>query len=502
MDENEPKTREVVETSEYSIANRFVGQNKHWIRFTPATGRWHIWSETIWEEDNRRIISNEIARFLRTFALERAKSIEAALDDADMNTVDVRRRALKKVEKFQTNNFRHAIMQRVACDSRITISPDVWDGPSSQMLLNTPDGTVDLTTGRMRRSIPEDYITRRTRVAPRPMATPIFDAFITRIMGGNVELIEYIQRVLGYCLTGNTREQSFFFAYGTGANGKSVLMSLIEDIMADYHQRARIETFISSYKDLHPTYVATLQGARFVTATETEEGRKWNQARIQEMTGGDKIRAHFMRQDSFAFTPQFKIFIAGNHKPEMQSVGEAIHRRLHLIPFSVTIPQSERDPNLIKKLHAEWPGILHWMIQGCVSWYATGLRPPAIVQAATQDYVTSEDLLGDWFTQRCRLDPAAWEASADMFTDWRSWCQRRSIPSGSITVFSGRLIERAVVLGIERHRRTHGAGFRGVRLIGEPEDNRPTRMEPRRRSGNGHTQDDSHTVRGFSTREV
>src|SRR5262249_7748703 len=161
--------------------------------------------------------------------------------------------------------------------------------------------------------------------------------------------------------------------------------------------------------DRHPTELAGLHGARLVTATETEEGRQWAESKIKVLTGGDKIAARFMRQDFFEFTPQFKLVIAGNHKPGLRSVDEAIRRRLHLIPFTVTIPPNQRDAQLPNKLKAERPGILAWMIQGCLDWQERGLCPPTVVTDATVAYLEAEDALSAWMDDCCRRDPQAWE---------------------------------------------------------------------------------------------
>jgi len=253
-------------------------------------------------------------------------------------------------------------------DRRLAATDEQWD--RDPWLLNTPDGTIDLCTGTLRAPDPNDYITKATAVRPDPgWPIPLWLGVVSRMFERagrpDVELIAYMQRVLGYCLTGITDEHVMWFLYGTGANGKSVLLSTIGGILACYHRIAPIETFAASAGDRHPTELAMLRGARLVTATETEEGRRWAEARIKALTGGDTIAARFMRQDFFEYKPQFKIVIAGNHRPGLRSVDEAIRRRFNLVPFATTIPSEERDPELTEKLRNEWPGILAWLIQGC-----------------------------------------------------------------------------------------------------------------------------------------
>jgi putative DNA primase/helicase len=167
--------------------------------------------------------------------------------------------------------------------------------------------------------------------------------------------------------------------------------------------------------------LAVLRGARLVTAQETEQGRPWAEAKIKAMTGGDPITANFMRQDSFIFTPQFKLLIAGNHKPAIRNVDDAISRRLHLIPFAVKIPQAEQDGRLPEKLRAEWPGILAWAVQGCLQWQSYGLAPPAAVRSATEAYLGAEDAVGRWIADCCEHDVQASTGSTPLFASWSQW---------------------------------------------------------------------------------
>jgi putative DNA primase/helicase len=274
------------------------------------------------------------------------------------------------------------------------------------------------------------------------------------------ELVSYLQRLLGYGLTGLTREHALFFGYGTGANGKSVLLSTVAGILGDYHKAAPIETFTATNGDRHPTDLAGLRGARLVTATETEEGRRWAESRIKQLTGGDTVSARFMRQDFFEYRPTFKLFIAGNHKPSLRSVDEAIRRRFHLIPFAVTIPPDERDGELTEKLRTEWPGILAWMIAGALEWQARGLRLPQAVRDATEDYLAAEDAIAAWIDDKCDRDANAWASSSDLFASWTAWATAAGEFAGSQKRFSQTLETR----GLTRRKTEVAQGFLGLRL--------------------------------------
>jgi P4 family phage/plasmid primase-like protien len=206
-------------------------------------------------------------------------------------------------------------------------------------------------------------------------------------------------------------------------------------------------------------------GARLVTAHETEEGAKWAEAKLKALTGGDKITAQFMRQDYFDYVPAFKLVITGNHKPGLQSVDEAMRRRLNLIPFNVTIPKADRDPYLAEKLKTEWPGILAWMITGCLLWQEEGvLHPPQAVIAATDEYLESEDSMATWISERCELKASFEDTAAELFKSWKEWAELMREPAGSAKAFSNKLQARA---GIKRKAIGHSnvRGYSGIRVV-------------------------------------
>src|SRR5215469_14522590 len=251
--------------------------------------------------------------------------------------------------------------------------------------------TVNLTTGQYYDARKEDYITKSTTAPPENIPIPLWDSFLAKVTGGDDELQRYLQRMAGYCLTGDINEHAMFFLYGTGANGKSVFIDTLVEIWGDYAAIAPMTTFMATHTDQHPTDLAMLRAVRLVVAQETETGRHWAEARIKAITGGDPITARFMRADFFTYKPKFKLVIVGNHKPSLRSVDEAIRRRIHLFPFTITIPEAERDQHLLDKLKPERLGILQWAINGCLKWQKTGLAPPNTVLDATAKYLADED---------------------------------------------------------------------------------------------------------------
>lgn len=324
--------------------------------------------------------------------------------------------------------------------------------------------TVDLHTGELRQASLTDYITKSTAIEPAPPSTraPLWTAFLERITGQDRPLQDYLQRVAGYCLTGVVTEHVLFFLYGTGANGKSVFVNTLIGIWKDYAITIGTDMLMASHTDRHPTEVARLRGVRLVVGGEVEIGRTWAESKIKALTGGDRLQGRFMRQDFFEFWPKFKLLIVGNHKPSLRGVDEGVRRRLHLIPFTVTIPQKERDKHLAEKLRAEWPAILRWAIDGCSAWQRAGLNPPEAVTSATESYLEAEDALNLWIEECATNDPNAWESIGSLFANWKRWAELRGEFIGSQKQFSQTLGER----GFRAHRAggTGLRGFYGLRL--------------------------------------
>jgi putative DNA primase/helicase len=265
-------------------------------------------------------------------------------------------------------------------------------------------------------------------------------------------------------LTGVTTEQVMFFAHGVGQNGKGVFLQTVGGVLGDYCKTAAIETFTESKTDRHPTELARLHNARLVTASETEGGRNWAESRLKALTGGDTITAHFMRKDDFEYVPKFKPFFTGNHKPGLRSVGVAMRRRVMMIPFSVTIPESERDLSLADKLKKERPRILAWMVQGCLKWQKRGLAPPEVVNKATAEYFMAQDSLSFWLEECCERDPNAKTRTTAAFASWKAWAEEAGVRYGDIKTFGDAMAEK----GFERKHSKAGNLFVGLSLAHDP----------------------------------
>ncbi len=311
----------------------------------------------------------------------------------------------------------------------------------------------------------EYYMTKMAGASPGTHC-PTWLRFIEDVTAGDAELQRYLARIAGYCLTGVTTEHVMFFLYGTGANGKSVFLNTLAAVWGDYATHAPIDAFMETRGERHPTDLAKLRGARLVIATEVGQGRRWDEAKIKALTGGDTISARFMRQDFFDYKPQFKLMIAGNHKPALRNVDEAMRRRIHLIPFTVTIPPEKRDQMLPDRLWAERDGILGWAIQGCVEWQKIGLKPPASVLAATDEYFESQDAIKRWIEEECIQSERATVTTEEAFGAWKTWAEKQGEYVGSMK----KLVEELIKRGCQRWSSGRQRGIRGLALRGKEQE--------------------------------
>jgi putative DNA primase/helicase len=405
--------------TEDSAAQEFVDLHENELRYDHNVRKWYRWNDNYWVRDDTALAfhwSRELARRLAQDQDNRARYITSKVSFA------------ANVEKF------------ARCDPRMAVTRDYWD--PDKYLLGTPGGTVDLRTGDLRPASPVDLITRQAAVAPAVSAhCPNFMEFLQQACNGNADLIRYLQMFGGYCLTGDTKEHALLFIFGDGGNGKGVLQRVLGNIMGSYTATATMDTFMSSNQDKHSTDIASLANARLVMASETEEGRAWAEAKIKQMTGGDIIKARFMRKDNFEFLPEFKLFLIGNNQPNLKQVDNAIRRRFNIIPFVYKPPQVDHNLEELK-LKPEWRAILRWFIEGCLMWQRKGLVRPRVVVEATEEYFGEQDLLKQWIEECCDLKVTLWDTTRNLFSSWSDWMTERGENPGTQTRLTQTLKKR------------------------------------------------------------
>jgi putative DNA primase/helicase len=330
-----------------------------------------------------------------------------------------------------------------------TLDADPW-------ALNCQNGTLDLRTLQLRPHTQADLLTKLAPIAYDPTAAcPIWEKFLLEIFSGDEEMVGFLQRALGYSLTGITTEQIVFILHGSGSNGKSVLLETIAAVLSDYAQQCPSDTFVSHDKGSHiPNDIARLVGARFVSIVETEQDRKLAEGLVKQATGGDRMVARFLHKEWFEFTPKFKLWMATNHKPRVRGSDNAIWRRLRLLPFLVTFADPEeaqdgqpvKDRDLKSKLMNELQGILRWMVEGCTKWQADGLlKAPTAVLEATTEYRESQDIASAFLGDCFHFSPGIQCAVADIYKTYKKWCADNGESPASSMALSGALEEKGFV---------------------------------------------------------
>lgn len=414
-------------------------------------GSWLAYTGARYETDATGYVDRCAYELVRTMQ-EEAVSIK---DD------DARSSAMKHARASQSaSKLRNMVS---ILENLVPVVPDDLD--ADNYLFNAANCTIDLRTGEPRPHRQTDLITKLAPVKYDAMATcPRWEQHLREVFDGDEEIIEYLHRNIGYSMTGDVSEQIITILYGSGANGKGVTTNTVMHVLGDYAQSTRPELLLHKPVSNGPSPgEAALKGARFVSTSESGSGQKFDEATVKRLTGGDRIRARFNRQDEFEFDPTHKLWFATNHKPKIEGTDYAIWRRIHLIPFTVTFTEEKRDKDLEKKLRAEASGILNWMIQGCLKWQRDGLKPPEAVQEATNEYKSEMDVLAGFLDERCETEIAQMEVKASrLYQEYRKWCEQTGEFAETQTNFGLRLAER----GFDKNRKSDGNWYRGIGIRG------------------------------------
>jgi putative DNA primase/helicase len=415
--------------SDQWLATKVVKATRSVLRYLPAKDQWLVWTGAQWQPDAEMMAEDLIKLELRKIA---------AWVDAQGGSEGEMKNTSREARDICSSGKLTAVTRLVKSDRAIAVAVETLD--HNRWILNTPGGIVDLVTGKMSAPDPDQLCTKSTKVTPTWGPAPLWSKFLDEATKGDVALQGYLKRFAGYCLTGSTREHVFGFIYGEGGNGKGVFVTAISNVLADYHRESPMETFVASTNDRHPTELASLAGARLVTASETDAGKRWDEPKLKRMTGGDPITARAMREDFFTYRPHFKLLFAGNYKPEIRNLDEAMQRRTHLIPF-INKP-AQRDLMLGEKLEEEYPQILAWMIDGCLEWQERGLLPPQVVVTATKEYFEESDPFGQWMQESTLKDEAATTPLLDLFGSWKEFANQHGHWVGASNRFSSLLKAR------------------------------------------------------------
>lgn len=429
---------------------RLVAQHGDDMRYVADWGRWLLWDGRRWKEDG-----TEQHR-------ERAKlTVRSLVEEGLKLQGDEREKMLRWAHSSQSVTQLRAILECARSESPIAAESDAFD--QDAWLLNLENGTLDLRGGKLRFHRREDLLRKLAPVSYDPdAACPLWMSFLRRILGEDEELIQFLQRAVGYSLTGDVSEQVLFFLHGSGKNGKSTFLKTVAAVLGEYSGASAPDLLLEQRGESHPTALADLQGVRLVIASEAQEGKRMAESLVKQITGGDRIKARRMRQDFYEFDPTHKLWLMANHRPVVRGADPGIWRRILLIPFEVTIPEEERDKHFDTKLLAELPGILRWALEGCLAWQRNGLQPPERVRAATEEYREEMDTLGEFFDECCETsNPYMVTGATELYNAYKQWAERTGEHVLSQTAFGRKLTDR----GIGHDRNGPGRAKRRIGIV-------------------------------------
>lgn len=412
-------------------AERFAQQHFRDARYSAEWRRWVLWDGRRWVKD----LSGKVTQLAKATVLRLYAEAANTLDDAEREKLARHAAGSDRAQRIA------AMVTLAESEAGIPVSAD--DFNRNPWLLNVANGTLDLRSGQLHLHERRDLITKLVPIDWDPRAEcPRWEAFLERIFAGDRALIQFLQRAVGYSLTGLTTEQCFFLLHGTGDNGKSKFLEAVRGVLGEYAMQADFTTFLVRKREGPRDDIARLFGSRLVTASEGNEGRAFDEALVKHLTGGDRVTARELFENSFEFTPEFKIWLATNHKPAVRGTDRGIWRRIRLIPFAVQIPEAERDQHLGEKLAAELPGILAWAVAGCQLWQRQGLGVPVVVQQATEAYRAEMDVLGAFLSECCELASGYSCGATELYLTYKQWSDSSGHRYDSQTAFGRKLSDR------------------------------------------------------------
>lgn len=416
-------------------AKRLIAKHGDKIRYCFAWKKWLVWDSKTWHIDNNGQILRLAKDTVKNIYVETVYSADS----------EGREKVAKWGVKSEDEKRIRSMVSLAQSEECVPISPCELD--TDPYLLNCLNGTIDLRIGKLLQHDSKNFITKIIPVEYHPEATcPRWIEFLETIFNWNYDLIRFVQRAVGYSLTGDCSEQCLFLLHGTGCNGKSTLLSCLSMLLGDYSQSADFETFLIRKNETIRNDLARMTGRRFISAIESEGERRLAEVLVKQLTGGDTITARFLFGEFFEFKPTFKIWLAANHKPNIRGTDYAIWRRIRLIPFNITIPEEKRDSKLSEKLRDELPGILGWVVRGCLEWQRNGLQIPEEVKGATNEYKNEMDGIGIFLNECCVIsnDTAVKTQSSSIYDAYRNWCDKNGEYSLDNRKFGKKLAEHGL----------------------------------------------------------
>ena len=455
--------------TQLGMSERFISEHGADVHYCEAWKSWLVWDGARWELDTTSAINRRLHTTIRALGSQAQRLYREVLrsiadEDVKAGMTKTIREVIYHARHSEEQNQITAILAIATTLAGVPITPAGMD--ARPMLLNCRNGVVDLATGELvphaDRRVREWLLTKMAPVEYDPRAgCPRWMQFLDEVFAGDATKISYMQKSIGYTLTGAVTEKAMFFFHGGGNNGKTTLLEIIRSVFGDYAGTIDIDTLMKDRTDDYSLrMIATMHGKRLVTASEASENSRLNEALIKRLTGMNQLVGRPIYGKSFTFEPEFKLYIDANHRPTIRGTDDAIWIRMRLIPFDVQFSKDQIDKDLWRKLRAELPGILAWAVAGCLAWQRDGLETPASITKAVASYRSEQDLVGEFLADRTDPDPIAIIPAKDLYTDFRTWCTdagERDIPKQRW--FTDRVQERYKM----DHKRD-GNCFLGMRL--------------------------------------
>lgn len=439
-------------------AERIYDAYGGFIRYSYTDKRWLYYDTRKWCMDTTGEIERAAEQAIKALDADEPMYARAAeLDDegGDGEGKKLYKAYLAHKKYSRSNRGKKAMLDELR--HKIPISPMQTD--IDGMLLNTPTGILDLREGALRPHDPEAYITKIAHVEYDPTATcPTWERFLGEIFGGDTDLINYVQRAVGYSMTASTVEQCVFFLHGSGSNGKSTFLSIVREMMGDYTVNIQPETImVKNSPGGANSDIARLKSARLVTTVEPNEGARLNEGLLKQLSGEDPVTARRLYGDEFEFIPQFKLWMATNHRPLIRGTDDGIWRRIKMIPFTVQIPDEKKDKHLAGKLRRELPGIFNWAIDGCRKYQESGLQEPRSVRGSTMEYRKDMDAIQQFIDECCEQSGEC--PAVSLYSAYSDWAKRNHQYEMNNNVFGRKMSERYV-----KQKTRNGAVYIGIKL--------------------------------------
>ena len=428
------------------------------IRYNYTDRKWMLYEKNKWVYDQLGVIYDLVDKSLEAMKAEKDWYIQQDKENNDENQT-----LFKAWEKYYKKSRNHNIKTALEKEVQhyVPIMQNLLD--RHKMLLNTPTGVIDLNDFSVRKATPKDYFTKSVNANfDKSAKCPLWDKFLETIFSGDKDLIRYVQKAVGYSLTGSTAEQCAFFLYGTGRNGKSTFIDILRELFGDYARNIQPETIMIKNNNGINSDIARLKGARLVTTVEPNEGLKLNEGLLKQLTGGDIITARKLYAEEFEFKAEFKLWMATNHKPIIRGTDLGIWRRVHMIPFTVVIPENEVDKQLTEKLMQELDGIFTWALRGLSMYNRDGLKMPSAVQQAVEEYKKEMDVVSRFLDECTEKAFAKSVKASDLYQVYTNWCSQYGEYQMSNTKFGKEIMQK-----YERVRRNDGMYYVGMELNGE-----------------------------------